>query len=370
MALIQIIQDTVPNHPTNMQFYSAFGEFVLDDPEQNDNDGVGRENRFSPPPGSYNVSQSTSGDWRLLAINCLPAQNAVVDHSADSVTLTVKAGDSVVCTFITQSLTVQTVTPSPIATSTPQPATPQPATPQPSTPTPTHTTTPTASSTVVNTPTATQMPTIVKTPTPASTPNTANCPVFEMTDPLSLTTGEQFAQSQLEVSGAPLIADVNVLVRFAHPYVGDLSLKLIHQESGREVTLLNRPGVPPLNFGCKYDDIAAVFSDEATLDAETVCEPSTPTLNGAFLPAEELSTFDGVSGDGTWVLDIIDHDPFADTGTLVEWKLQLCSDAAQPGDMRLLDNQSPLVQGRAATNHEDKEDQAASRQLFLPFVVR
>ena len=113
-----------------------------------------------------------------------------------------------------------------------------------------------------------------------------------------------------------------------------------------------------------------MFSDEATLDAETVCEPSTPTLNGAFLPAETLSAFDGVSGNGTWVLDITDHDPFADIGTLVEWKLQLCSAAAQPGDMRLLDNQSPLVQGRVATNHEDKEEKAASRQLFLPFVVR
>jgi extracellular elastinolytic metalloproteinase len=69
---------------------------------------------------------------------------------------------------------------------------------------------------------------------------------------------------------------------------------------------------------CSGNDVRAVFDDSATTPAQTGCAAVTPTMNGAFVPQQALSGFNGQSANGTWRLTVDDN--FAqDTGTLVSW---------------------------------------------------
>ena len=131
--------------------------------------------------------------------------------------------------------------------------------------------------------------------------------------------------SNLNISGAGTIGDLNVSVNMDHAWVGDLSFVLRHQSTGTAVTFFDRPGVPASTYGCSRDDINAVLDDEAGSPVENQCSTSTPTINGTFSPNNALSAFDGQSGNGTWVLEVTDHYPSADAGTLNGWSVEICT---------------------------------------------
>ncbi|MFN8446823.1 MAG: PQQ-dependent sugar dehydrogenase [Caldilineaceae bacterium] len=497
-ALIRIVQNSSPQSAQDFLFYSAFGEFTLDDPTQDDGDAFAKTAEFTTAPGLYNFSVSTNADWRVADIVCSPAQDGVLDLANASVAITGRAGVTVTCTFYAQSLRAPTVT----ATLKPATVTPVPptftttasatATPKPPTATatliPTFTATvtrPTATATTValptptstattdqssiwirldaqpntaqdftfygpvgsfvldnavpddgdgysdryripisqqgqfnisqveptgwnvqsidcspagvavvdvanssvsinaapgnsitcvfvnvpraaSTPSATVSPVATPTATATSTPVAAACTLVGSTTGLDMPIGVSSVRSSLLVGKAPQIADVNVQIQLTHSYVGDLTITLEQQPSGRRVVLLDRPGVPASNFGCKYDNIAAILSDEALLSVEDRCEAATPTINGSFRPNQLLSTFDGISGNGTWYLDIVDNDPFVDAGALESWSLQLCSNAANVASMALPDNVAQLVEGRSVVEQEDKEN--TLRSIFLPLI--
>ena len=81
---------------------------------------------------------------------------------------------------------------------------------------------------------------------------------------------------------------------------------------------------------CPGAGIFADFADDATLSAndfEQGCTiGSQAAIEGAFRPAEALASFVGEDAAGTWTLRITDNANF-DGGSLVGWKLEICTDA-------------------------------------------
>ena len=142
--------------------------------------------------------------------------------------------------------------------------------------------------------------------------------------PLALPNGTSSISSQLTVGPSATITDLDVNVDMAHPWVGDLSMVLTHQNTGTAVTIIDRPGVPASTYGCSGDNILATLDDEAALPVENQCS-GTPTINGTFSPNGALSAFDGESSSGTWVLTVTDNYTSADAGTLNNWSITVCT---------------------------------------------
>jgi subtilisin-like proprotein convertase family protein len=155
---------------------------------------------------------------------------------------------------------------------------------------------------------------------------TSSCVTYTSSNvPISLPNGTSSISSNLTVSGATSIGDLNLSVDMAHVWVGDLSMVLTHQSTGTSVTVLDRPGVPASTYGCSGDNILATLDDEAAVPVENQCGGSVPTINGTFSPNNALSAFDGQSGNGTWVLQVIDNYTASDAGTLNGWSIEVCS---------------------------------------------
>jgi cysteine-rich repeat protein len=129
-------------------------------------------------------------------------------------------------------------------------------------------------------------------------------------------------------SSSPLnmwLSDLDVYVQARHTWLGDLSFRLTHEESGRTVTLLDRPGSSaPGAFGCSGNDMDVLFDDEGPIAAEVDCDSKrTPALRGNRKPdagGAALQTFQGQRLDGHWTLTAVDH-AVDETGTLVQWCL-------------------------------------------------
>jgi subtilisin-like proprotein convertase family protein len=152
------------------------------------------------------------------------------------------------------------------------------------------------------------------------------CTTYTSTDvPVALPNGTSTITSQLTVSGATAIDDLNVNVDMDHAWAGDLSMVLTNLTTGTAVTIIDRPGVPASTYGCSGDDILATLDDEAALPVENQCGGSTPTISGSFTPNNLLSAFDGQSGNGTWQLAVTDSYTSADAGALNGWSITVCS---------------------------------------------
>ncbi len=109
LATLRIVQDAIPDNTRNYVYDSAFGAFRLDDTGSlpDDNDGVPNSISFSVAPGSYSFSQQMVTGWRVSDIRCDRPELANVSMPNRSVTLNVKNGDNVTCTFVTkQAVTV------------------------------------------------------------------------------------------------------------------------------------------------------------------------------------------------------------------------------------------------------------------------
>ena len=106
-------------------------------------------------------------------------------------------------------------------------------------------------------------------------------------------------------TGAILDLDASVIV--SHGWVGDLVVRLTHEDTGTSVVLIDRPGVPNgSSLGCSGSDIDAVLDDQATYAVDDACEASAPAIGGSLRPEEVLSAFEGEEITGTWTLTVID----------------------------------------------------------------
>ena len=119
------------------------------------------------------------------------------------------------------------------------------------------------------------------------------------------------------------LTNLRVSVDLYHGWVGNLKLVLTHQETGRRVPLLDRPGLPKLDpeWGCAGESVQAVFDDAAGAAAEDACASSPPAIAGNLRPAVPLSGFVGDDLAGTWNLRVEDATPEPWAGLLREWCL-------------------------------------------------
>ena len=117
------------------------------------------------------------------------------------------------------------------------------------------------------------------------------------------------------------IANLNVILDIGHTWVGDLVVKLVHEDTGTSVTLLDRPVAVGTGLNCSGKLVDVTLDDFASTPADTQClaatRPAYPR-DRHYRPITPLSAFNGQSLAGTWRLDL--QDAFgSDVGTLHEW---------------------------------------------------
>jgi hypothetical protein len=113
------------------------------------------------------------------------------------------------------------------------------------------------------------------------------------------------------------VTNLDVRVAINHTYVEDLTVRLTRVAPALTTSLMTNP-LTATNGTCSGNDVRAVFDDSATTPAQTGCAAGTPTMNGAFVPQQALSAFNGQPANGTWRLTVDDNFP-DDTGSLVSW---------------------------------------------------
>jgi len=120
----------------------------------------------------------------------------------------------------------------------------------------------------------------------------------------------------LNVASSGILTDLNVAIDINHTWVGDLSISLIHADTGTELLLMNRAG----GTSCGENDVLVVLDDEAATNVQDQC--NTPiAIDGVFIPNVPLSGFDGLELAADWTLKVTDSAE-ADTGNLVSWCLE------------------------------------------------
>lgn len=249
-------------------------------------------------------------------------------------------------TLSTSSSTVQ-FTPSPIITSTVDLSINAPVTAtasvvnDPDVVTSTATTTPTI--TTIISPTITPTPTFSPTPspTPTVTPNPFSylplifrqptpIPYFPpdtdlfcdgLAQDLPIPDNDPNGISHaIWVADPRLIVDLDIVLDIKHSWVGDLVVNLTHNESGKTIELIHRPGIPGSDLGCKNNNISAILDDDISSMVEGKCAGSPAAISGIYIPNQPLDMFDGESIAGTWQINVADHYK-NDTGALSGWCL-------------------------------------------------
>jgi subtilisin-like proprotein convertase family protein len=122
-------------------------------------------------------------------------------------------------------------------------------------------------------------------------------------------------KSIINIPDNKVIADVNVTINLFHTWDGDLEIKLVGPDN-TEVMLSDQNG----SSGSNYTD--TVFDDDARVNISSGSAPFT----GSFIPDGDLNDFIGLSSAGDWTLVITDLFD-VDGGSLLDWTIQICSDA-------------------------------------------
>ncbi len=180
----------------------------------------------------------------------------------------------------------------------------------------------------------------------ASSFTTANiiCVTPNATIPDNNATG---VSSDIVIANGNSITDLDVAVEATHTWVGDLTVRLTHVDSGTQVNLIDRPGFTGSGFGCSADNIDAILDDAAPSPVEGACPPTGGT---AYSPNQPLAGFNGESLAGTWRLTVLDG-AGGDTGTLQSW----CLLPATGGPV----NQAPVVDDQSFALDENSANATA-----------
>jgi len=138
--------------------------------------------------------------------------------------------------------------------------------------------------------------------------------------------------STITIDDPRFIADLDVRLDIDHSWVGDIYIILRHEESGKVIELINRPGSPPGTHeeGCQLDNIKAILDDDVSLPVENECSSYPAAIGiddyietavaGSYLPDQALSTFDTDFIAGNWTLTVSDLLP-SDSGSINQWCL-------------------------------------------------
>jgi subtilisin-like proprotein convertase family protein/uncharacterized protein YvpB len=226
-----------------------------------------------------------------------------------------------------------TFTSSPTLTSTPTATTTQTATP---TATTTETATSTATSTETATPTqlSTQfiyLPYVLRQPTYTPTPNPIPESVLfcdnignPITIPDNIPAG---INNDIWIPDGRILVNLRLYLDIRHSWVGDLIVKLTNLNTGKAITVLDRPG--STEVGCEYDNVIAILADYAAQPVDDQCASYPQAISGIYQPMQGLNIFSMASIAGTWRLNVSDHYP-NDIGTLNHWCLQADVAEAMP----------------------------------------
>lgn len=142
-------------------------------------------------------------------------------------------------------------------------------------------------------------------------------------DPESVISDARATISRLHLKNAVLLTDLDVALDLHYPATNDLQVTLRHVESGKIVTLLDRPRVAVGGAACTGRLVDIVFDDEAASDADTSCASARLAYarNATRGPTGNLSVFDGQNLAGTWELSVSDAVRGGATGHLHGWRL-------------------------------------------------
>jgi len=153
-------------------------------------------------------------------------------------------------------------------------------------------------------------------PQPISIGFTETCTVINSTDlPIAISpSGMPTITSELMVSLESTINSIKVVnLTGTHTYTADLDVTLIHPD-GMEISLFNDQCGSNDNFNLEISD-----------DGGAVTCPLSNMQTIA--PTEALSGLNGLTTDGTWILEIQD-DANQDGGSLNSWGLEICYNIA------------------------------------------
>lgn len=205
-------------------------------------------------------------------------------------------------------------------------------------PTPTPSSTPSPSPTITLSPTPSflpadiHLPVVLKavqptaTPTPTITPTPTHLPEDQLVKILICNQQNQDipdddpggVTSLISIDDPRFITDLDVRLEIDHSWIGDLTVSFTHQETGKVISLIDRPGYPNDSLGCKLPNIVGILDDDITLPAESECSTWPAAISGIYLPVENLNRFDGDTAAGNWLITIADHSQY-DTGKLDSW---------------------------------------------------
>jgi subtilisin-like proprotein convertase family protein len=131
-------------------------------------------------------------------------------------------------------------------------------------------------------------------------------------------------EDSIAIDGELLIDDIELLVQVNHTWAGDIIVTLEH--NGTSVVVVDRPGLPGIEFGSAADGFNVVLDDEGTGGSieDIPVDDTEPQVTSppSFVPNEPLSAFVGQDLAGTWTLTVSDNQEF-DTGMLVSWGLRV-----------------------------------------------
>lgn len=150
------------------------------------------------------------------------------------------------------------------------------------------------------------------TPQPINIGFVETCTVVNSTDiPITISaSGTPLITSDLAINLGQTISSVNVVnLTGDHTYTGDLEFTLIHP-GGLEISLLSDACGTNEDFNLEFSDGGGVVNCPLS-NMQTIA------------PAEALSSLNGLTTDGTWVLQIQD-DANQDGGSLNSWGLEIC----------------------------------------------
>lgn len=113
-----------------------------------------------------------------------------------------------------------------------------------------------------------------------------------------------------------------------HTYVGDLVMTLTSPQ-GTTVTLMNRPGSGVYGEWGSYgrNFCNTLLNDEGGGSSIQNITVEQAPYSGTYTPTSLLSAFRGQNPNGTWTLDVSDRYPYADTGNVRAFSLDIASDA-------------------------------------------
>lgn len=148
----------------------------------------------------------------------------------------------------------------------------------------------------------------------------------------------------IDVSTLDIIEDLDVSLKVSHQYISDLTFTL-KKVNGDSIELVERTEYDTLQFtrftNTRFDDQAATPFTYST---------GTDGFAGSWIPFEPLSTFNGISAQGEWMLIAVDN---------------AAEDTGYVSDVSLYINSHPPVDADTFVVHSDETEEITHLSVIL-----